>query len=218
MNEADKLRSVEMAEGLGVHVKPVADYPDYFVTDKGEVYSTKSDIPLKLSKGKTGSERKYYSVSLSRPGETSTIKIHTLVLNAFVGPPAEGMECRHLNGDSFDNCLCNLAWGTRMDNQADKEAHGRAVWGESHGHTTITEETAREIKKLALKGDLMQQEIADMFGVGVRVVSQIKTGTNWKHLKLEPDPAALSEQEEKEPIISATDCRWVNPTEVDNET
>ena len=46
--------------------------------------------------------------------------VHRLVLEAFVGPCPEGMECRHLEGDTANNALSNLAWGTPQENAADK--------------------------------------------------------------------------------------------------
>lgn len=50
--------------------------------------------------------------------------VHRLVLTAFVGPCPEGMEALHINGNSSDNRLCNLRWGTRAENVADQVAHG----------------------------------------------------------------------------------------------
>src|SRR4051812_25002272 len=51
--------------------------------------------------------------------------VHHLILEAFVGPTPEGMECRHLNGERDDNRIANLAWGTRAENVADTIGMGR---------------------------------------------------------------------------------------------
>ena len=51
--------------------------------------------------------------------------VHQLVLEAFVGPIPNGMtDVRHMNGDASDNCLENLRYGTRAENQQDSLRHG----------------------------------------------------------------------------------------------
>lgn len=51
--------------------------------------------------------------------------VHTLVLETFRGPrPTPQHECRHKNGKRSDNRLSNLAWGTKLENAADKIKHG----------------------------------------------------------------------------------------------
>lgn len=48
--------------------------------------------------------------------------VHNLMLEAYVGPRPAAHEARHLNSDSLDNALTNLAWGTRAENAADRNA------------------------------------------------------------------------------------------------
>lgn len=63
-------------------------------------------------------------VTLRTPeGKQVQRHIHTLVLEAFVGPCPEGLECRHLDGDAGNNRLTNLRWGSRMENQKDRRFH-----------------------------------------------------------------------------------------------
>jgi hypothetical protein len=67
----------------------------------------------------------YRQVSLKTGGarKVKILLVHRLVLEAFVGPCPENMECRHLNGARSDNRLTNLAWGTKVENEADKKKH-----------------------------------------------------------------------------------------------
>ena len=76
----------------------------------------------KLTKNKLG----YMRVSLSVGGVTFARTVHSLVMEAFVGPYPDGMLVRHINGDPSDNRLGNLAYGTPAENSADMVRHGRA--------------------------------------------------------------------------------------------
>jgi len=50
--------------------------------------------------------------------------IHRLVCEAWHGPRPEGMECRHLDGNPFNNTPDNLRWGTSKENAQDTLRHG----------------------------------------------------------------------------------------------
>lgn len=52
-------------------------------------------------------------------------KVHQLVLEAFVGPRADGMECCHANDIPADNRLSNLRWDTHAANTQDQVRNGR---------------------------------------------------------------------------------------------
>jgi hypothetical protein len=49
----------------------------------------------------------------------------------------------------------------------------------------LTEEQVIQIKLLLKEGILKLREIADMFGVSIMTISNIKTGRNWSYIKLE---------------------------------
>jgi hypothetical protein len=65
-------------------------------------------------------------------GRNNWVYVHTMVLEAFVGPAPIGHECCHWDDDPANNHLGNLRWGTRADNMADfKRNHGRhQAWPE----------------------------------------------------------------------------------------
>jgi len=66
---------------------------------------------------------KGYCQLILNPGNNNR-KIHTLVLEAFVGPAPPGLECRHADGDKTNNRLNNLSWGTGSENTLDRVRHG----------------------------------------------------------------------------------------------
>lgn len=67
----------------------------------------------------------YRRVNLYKSGVRTPHRIHVLVATAFHGVGAPLLEVRHLDGDSLNNLVSNLKWGTRSDNHQDTVAHGR---------------------------------------------------------------------------------------------
>jgi len=63
-------------------------------------------------------------VSLKVDGIKKHMRIHRLVLLAFVGKPKKDEECLHLDGNPRNNNLVNLKWGTRKENMQQSVAHG----------------------------------------------------------------------------------------------
>lgn len=76
--------------------------------------------------------QQYLSVVLSRGGKVQCVRVHAEVLRAFKGPAPDGSEARHLDGDSSNNVVDNLAWGTPAENLSDKKRHGRIPTGARH--------------------------------------------------------------------------------------
>lgn len=77
----------------------------------------------------------YPSVRLTINGKRRRFAVHRLVALAYLSPrPSEQHEIRHLDGDKINNHAANLAWGTRQDNAADRERHGRTSRGPTHSH------------------------------------------------------------------------------------
>jgi len=66
----------------------------------------------------------HLAVSLSNDGCQVTAKVHQLVMLAFVGPRPDGLETRHLDGNSVNSRLDNLTYGTHSENSMDRVSHG----------------------------------------------------------------------------------------------
>jgi flavin-dependent thymidylate synthase len=95
--------------------RPVVGWESvYEVSDAGRVRRHGCE-PKRLVRAKTG----YWVTALNRPGEQATRTVHSLVLEAFVGPRPVDCEARHKNHNRLDARLENLEWGTSRDNSAD---------------------------------------------------------------------------------------------------
>jgi hypothetical protein len=65
-----------------------------------------------------------FQVGLSRDGIVTTKAVHRLVGEAFLGPLPPGLETRHLDGNSLNNAVGNLKYGTHSENMHDQVRHG----------------------------------------------------------------------------------------------
>lgn len=92
--------------------------------------------------------------------------IHQLVASAFLGPQPKGQDVRHLDGDPQNNCIDNLAYGTRTDNILDVYRVGKA-W------RRLTIDDVLNIRDRIKAGEKLT-DIAGTFGVGVGCISSIK--------------------------------------------
>jgi hypothetical protein len=114
--------------------RPVVGFEGcYEVSDHGQIRSVDQNLIRKngtryTHKGRVLSpdSRKYGHryVVLKVNQQATHVYVHRVVLEAFVGPCPEGMECRHLDGNSANNQVDNLKWGTPSENRADIIRHG----------------------------------------------------------------------------------------------
>jgi len=123
----------------------------------------------------------YPLVTLCVEGIHFTRTVHRLVLETFVGGCPENYESRHLNGVRDDPRLCNLMWGTRVENMADKLLHGTDGRGSKNTMAKLTDEQVCEVFTLYGQGWL-QREIGEKFGINQNAVSRILNGRRWQHV------------------------------------
>lgn len=107
----------------------------------------------------------YPAMAIQRDdGKEVTMHVHRLVLLAFVGPPPEGMVCRHFPDGSRANCrLDNLQWGTWKENSNDRIAHGTECKGEDNPTAKLTDAQVVQIRDLHGQG-LSQRKIGKLIG------------------------------------------------------
>lgn len=119
----------------------------------------------------------YVVASLKIDGRQVLRKVHQLVLEAFVGPRPNGMVTCHNDGDSSNNRLENLRYGTPADNGADTARHG-ILKGERSPLAKLTDEDVRAIRL----DPRPQVRIAADYGVCQQIISQVKRGAIWSHV------------------------------------
>lgn len=119
----------------------------------------------------------YPRVSLG--GDQINKFVHTLVLEAFVGPRPDGHDACHADGTRTNNHLSNLRWDSRSANMADRQEHGRTQRGERHYRAKLTESQV-----LSIRADARQRKvIAADYGISIHNVTAIKRRLSWDWLE-----------------------------------
>lgn len=169
--------------------KPIPGFSAYEASNLGNI---RRIVPAK--RGKTNSLVPYtFSPSMSKDGypvckltsdmgETKTIKVHRLVLLAFVGsPPADKPEGCHNNGVRTDNRLGNLRWDNRAGNMSDMKLHGSHIpcCGSRNGRAKLTESLVNEIRSFYSGKRGQKAELARRYNVSKSTIGGIINGSNW---------------------------------------
>lgn len=101
----------------GEEIKPILDFPDYYITNFGNVYSVKSGEIKQLAVN-TDSRGLYLLVHLCKE-KPHNVLIHRLVAKAFVPNPNDLPEVNHKDKNTQNPRFDNLEWCTRKENLYD---------------------------------------------------------------------------------------------------
>lgn len=158
--------------------KPIPGYEGYEASNLGQVRSLDRWIVYK------NGDRHFYEGKLLKPGRIGKgyrgvvlppqvmCRVHQLIMLAFVGPCPDGFEVRHLNNNRGDNRLSNLRYGTPMQNQADRIAHGTTCRGERAPYAKLSREAVLEIRL----GALSPSQLVDKYRVSRSHIWNIQHG------------------------------------------
>ncbi len=169
--------------------RDIPGFEGYQVSDQGRVRSRRKPGP---NAGELSDEwhlmspftdqQGYLGLHLAGPEKPVRVKVHRLVLEAFVGPCPPGEECCHNKGDPADNHLENLRWDTRSSNVKDAYKHGRLPCGAKHRQSKLTSDDVRKIRSLYASGNVTYQELADRFGITPSTIGSVIEGKTWNHV------------------------------------
>jgi hypothetical protein len=89
----------------------------YQISSLGRVKSLKDRWGKeRIRKLKTGTNG-YHFINLSKTGKVEVFMVHRLVAKAFIPNPDNKPEVNHKDGSKQNNCVTNLEWATRSENE-----------------------------------------------------------------------------------------------------
>lgn len=170
--------------------KPIKLSENYQISNLGRCKSISRLITEKSGKSYYTSEKimkdrithnGYNQFCLRINGRYIYVYAHRLVAEAFLGS-VEGFEINHKDGNKTNNHMLNLEIVCKEENIKHAKVNRLFKNGQEHGHTFLTNKSVLEIKKL-LKDGLTNRQIADIYGIKIKHVWEIKTGRTWKYLE-----------------------------------
>lgn len=163
-------------------MKDVKGYEGIYSCDKdGNIYS----LPKKTRKGTRvvkpflSKNNGYLQVDLCKNGETKRFSVHRIIALSFLENKNNKEQVNHINGNKLDNCVVNLEWNTRSENQMHAVNTGlRSAKGIKNSSSKLTESMVRDIKNRKER----TTDLAKEFNVSLSTISGIRNNKTWTHL------------------------------------
>lgn len=161
--------------------KPYPGNPLYLVTAEGRVWGPgagryAAERPgaklLRVYTDKYG----YPFVRIKLRCRYRQVKVHRMVLETFVGPCPDGMECCHADGNPANPRLENLRWDTSSANKIDRLPD--APGDKRPRGVKLCAEDVRAIRE----SDARTCDLAHAYDVAVCTIQRARSGSQWAHV------------------------------------
>lgn len=152
--------------------KDIKDFKGYQVSNLGRVRSLRRGEPRII---KNGNAKNYLIVHI---GNKKALYVHKLVAETFLTNESNLPTVDHIDRNPQNNDVNNLrfaSWKTQKENS------NKAI-GSTHGMSKLKDSDILKIKSLLETGERVTK-IARSFNVGHGIISKIKKGKNWSHIK-----------------------------------
>lgn len=163
-----------------VRVEKVFGFEDYYVTEYGDVYSTKRNKIKKLKSSPNNSG--YLGVSLYKNDVCHPTAIHRIVATTFISNKELDKSVNHKDGNKLNNHFSNLEFMSCQDNITHAIKNGLFNnRGSRNACSKLKENDVIEILGM-LKNKESKTYIGRRYGVTACAIHHIAAGRNWKHL------------------------------------
>jgi transcriptional regulator len=145
------------------------DFPNYEVSDSGDVFSVKTGKKLVAVRVRDGSMR----LTLIKDKKRVNVTVHRIVAKTFIINLENKPQVNHKDGDRSNNHISNLEWVTASENIQ----HAYYVLKRKMGNRKLTDGQFHCVKSLLAHG-ANQYKIAALFKVTQANISRINLGLN----------------------------------------
>jgi hypothetical protein len=129
-------------------------HTDYFITEEGEVLSSRKETLHKMKPLSNGIG--YLRVRICKKGVKKHFYVHRLVAETFIPNPQKKPCVNHINGDKSDNSVNNLEWVSYKENT--HHAISQGLWKPSppkkpkYVYTILIQSTGETFQTSNLRG------------------------------------------------------------------
>ena len=155
----------------------------YEISNQGRIRGVWSGKILKLFKSNAG----YLQARVYKGNNKNvTVYVHRLVAMAFVPNTDNKRDVNHIDGNKSNNSVINLEWVTPKENVNHAQRMGLMNFkGENHPNAKLSEEDAKEIKRIYKRRskEFGMGALSKKYGVNKTAIYSILHEKTWKHLE-----------------------------------
>lgn len=103
--------------------------------------------------------------------------VHRLVAEKYIPNPGNKPQVNHKDGNKLNNSVDNLEWVTNQENRDHAVKNSLHLQGEKCPWSKLTQKAVDFIRE---HSEYSSKELAEIFGVSVSHVREIRKGRSWK--------------------------------------
>ena len=170
----------------------ISRFPDYGVTDEGEIINLHYQRKNNQRKVKPFLDKDgYHRVGLYNNKKRTPVFVHRMVAIAFIPNPENKPEVNHKNGIKTANNKTNLEWVTRKENAQHSRDTGLQVNSEKQRAVAkktgmscrkLTSVLVKQLRKEYRETKVFQKDLAIKYGISPNVTSKIIRRKSYKEI------------------------------------